>query len=231
LSATTALGQEQNARAVKFNVPVVPEAMRHIEMLTVPGYLAIALENNGFHPSISSRLVVRDRQSFQIRVGFVRFKGKKGQLSEYEAGVNLSLGVTDKEISVPVEVDTSSFSNGFLVVRAYPPLASFFPTDFLERVEIKIATLANLSAQRTMLAYLDRLAKEHQASGRGFEGVLEAIVLEAYNKGSGGVGRDYGEPEPFSDQLLLLATVGIWLIGFPIFLLFIRSRRKGARPA
>jgi hypothetical protein len=225
---------QQSANAVRFNIPVVPEAAKHLEILTVPGYLALALENNGFHPSVSSRLIVKDRESFQIRVGFVRYKGRKGDLYSYDTGVNLSLGVTDTEITVPVEVDTSSVSTGTLSVRAYPPLASFLPNEFLERVQLKISLLANLSSQRTMLAYFDRLAKEQQAKGRGFEGMLEAIALEAYNNSSGpgaGPRRDRGAAEPLSDQIILLATLAIWLIGFPIFLLFVRRRRKARQPA
>jgi hypothetical protein len=231
--ATPAFSQKSE-NAVRFNVPVVPEAARHLEMLTVPGYLALALENNGFHPSVSSRLIVKDRESFQIRAGFVRYKGRKGTVYSYDTGVNLSLGVTDQEITVPVEVDTSSVSTGMLSVRAYPPLASFLPNSFLQRVELKINMLANLASQRAMLAYFDRLAEQQQAKGRGFEGMLEAIALEAYNNSGGpgaGLRRDRGAAEPLSDQIILLATVAIWLIGFPIFLLFVRRRRKARQPA
>jgi hypothetical protein len=83
-----------------------------------------------------------------------------------------------------------------------------------------------------MLAYFDRLAKEQRDRKRGFDGMLEAIALEAYNRSGGPAapGRDRGEAEPFSDQLMLLATLAIWLIGFPVFLYIVRTRRKG-KPA
>jgi len=116
----------------------------------------------------------------------------------------------------------------------FPPLAKLVPQPFIERVEFKIRELANLQAQKNVLAYLDRIAKE-QGKKRGFDGMLEAIAFEAYNR-SGGPSvatpvRDRGEAEPLSDQIMLLATLAIWIIGFPVFLYFVRTRRKGQRPA
>ena len=65
--------------------------------------------------------------------------------------------------------------------------------------------------------------------------MLEAIALEAYNRSgepaTGATGRDRGEAEPLSDQVMLLATLAIWLIGFPVFLYFVRARRRRQRPA
>lgn len=220
--------------AIKFELPVVPEVARHLELLAVPGYAALALENNGLNPSLSSRLTVKDRESFQIRAGVVRYTGKKGALYLYEAGLNLSLGVGESSFTVPLEVDTSGVARGALVVRVYPPLARLLPQELVERIEFKIRSLADLQSQRKMVAYFERLANEQQAKGRGFEGMLEAIVLEAYNRSGSTVSgqplRDRGDAETLSDQAMLLATLAIWLVGFPVFLLFVRWRRKKQQP-
>jgi hypothetical protein len=216
--------------ALQFQVPVVPDVVRHVDMLTVPAYLALALENNGFQPSMSSRLVVKDRQTFQIKDGFVRYKGKKGAIYSYDAGVFVSLGITDKEITVPVEVDTSTIRTGKLLVSAYPPLADILPNELIDKIEMKVASLASLPVQRKILTYLDDLTEREDAKVRGFDGVLEAIAFEAYNKSDKRtLGRsNSGEAEPLSDQVLLLLTVAIWLIGFPVFLLVVRRQRKSA---
>ncbi len=221
---------QQGEDAVRLQIAVMPELARHLEFLAAPGYIALALENNGLYPSLSSRLILKDRESFQVRKGVVRFKGKKGALYLYEAGVNVQLGVVEQALTVPVEVDTESISKGTLMVRAYPPLKNLLPNDLTQRAEIKVAAILNTAAQQKLLAYLDRLTDEQRARGRGFDGVLEAIVLEAYNNsGSPGPGRDRGDAEPLSDQVLLLATAATWLIGLPAFLLYLRARRKRVR--
>jgi len=220
----------QSRDTIEFKIKVIPELARHLELLTAPGYLALAFENNGFYPSVSSRILVKDRESFQVRKGVVRYKGRNGPVYLYEAGVNLELGVVDKAFTVPVEVDTKAVSDGVVAVRAHPPLGGLLPNDLSQRAEFKIASFANIAAQQKLLAYLDRLSAQH--SKRGFDGMLEAIVLEAYNKSGGpGPARDRGEPEPLSDQIFLIATVAIWLIGLPILLLFVRIRRKRAGSA
>ena len=156
--------------AVKLSIPVVPEAARHIDFLTVPGYAALALENNGLHPSLSSRLIVKDRESFRIRTAVVRYQGKQGAVYSYDAGVNFSLGIGETELTLPVEVDTSGIAAGTLVVRIYPPLATLLPHEFVARVELKARLLADFESQRKLIGYLNRLAKEQQAKGAGFEG-------------------------------------------------------------
>jgi len=226
---------QQTSGVIRFEVPVLPEAARHLELLTVPSYLALALENNGMNPSLSSRLVIRNRESFQVKAGILRYTGRKGSVFNYEAGIHLSFGVGESSFTARVEVDTSALDKGTVAVRVFPPLARLIPQDFIERVEFKMRVLANLQAQRDMLTYFDRIAKEQRDRKRGFDGMLEAIAIEAYNRSGGpalaATGRDRGEAESLSDQAMLLATLAIWLIGFPVFLYIVRTRRKGQRPA
>ena len=42
---------------------------------------------------------------------------------------------------------------------------------------------------------------------------------------------DQGEAETLSEQMMLLATLVVWLVGFPVFLLFVRNRRTARQSA
>lgn len=226
--ASGAAAQQSGSPAITLEVPVLPEAAKHLELLALPAYLALVLENNGLNPSLSSRVTVKDRTTFSIRTGTVRFVERKGPVFRYEGTVAIPLGIAEAGFTVPVEVDTSALAQGKLVVRAYSGLSAVLPQTLIERVEFKVRALAGVDSQRKVLAYLDRLAQDQRVKDRGLEPMLEAIVFEAYNRGSPATGAvtDRGEAESLSDQVLLLITVAIWLLGFPIFLWFVRSRRK-----
>jgi len=216
--------------AITFRVPVVPETARYLDLLAAPSYLALALENNGFSPSLSSRMTLNSRESFQIKAGILTYTGRKGPVFDYDAGLNLSLGVSESKFTIPVEVDTSELSRGTIVVRVYPPLAKLFPRELIDRIDFKIRTLANLPAQHKVLDYLDQLAKAERARGRGFDGLLEAIAFDAYNHSivpsQAAPGCDRGEATPLSDQIVLLLTLAIWIVGFPVLVYYVRARRK-----
>jgi hypothetical protein len=226
--AAAASAQQSATPAITLELPVLPEAARHLDLLALPAYLALVLENNGLNPSLSSRVVVKDRTAFSIRAGTVRFVERKGSVFRYEGTVTIPLGLAEPGFTVPVDVDTSAIAQGKLVIRAYSGLSAVLPQALIERVEFKARALTGVESQRKVLAYLDRLAQEHRAKERGLEPILEAIIFEAYNRGgpaaAGAI--DRGQPEALSDQALLLITVAIWLLGFPVFLWFVRSRRK-----
>jgi hypothetical protein len=224
---------QETGAPLQFTVPVLPAAAKYLEMLEMPPYLALALENNDLSPSLSSRLEIVNRRSFRIRAGVLTFVKRKDALFTYEAGVNLSLGVGDAKFTIPVEVDVSGLARGNVVVRLFPPLAKMLPKDLVDRIEFKIRTLANLQAQRKLLAYLDGLSKEQASLGRGRDGLIEAILLDAYARKPQAIaaGGDRGRAEAHSDQAILIITLAIWIIGFPVFLFFVRTRRKEQRAA
>ena len=165
----------QSRDAVTFRVPVLPESARYLDLLAAPGIAALALENNDLYPSLSSRLVIKDREGFTIRSGVVRYIGRKAEVYSYKAGFNLPLVSGESTLTFPVEVDTGSAAKGMVVIRMYPPLAKLLPEDLLQRVEFKIRSLADLHSQRKLLTYLDRVSKEQKAKGRGFDGVAEDL--------------------------------------------------------
>jgi hypothetical protein len=189
------------------------------------------LENNGLKPSQLSRPRVHSRESFEIKGGVIRYTDRSGEVFRYDAGIDLTLGAGEPSFKVRVEVDTSALKDGTVELRVYSPVVKLIPKDIVNRLEFKLHTLANLQVQRDMLAYFDRISKE-QDRKRGLDGMLEAIALEAYNgSGPAASGRDRGGAEPLSDQVMLLGTLAIWLIGFPVFLFIVRTRRKNQRPA
>lgn len=230
--AAPTAGAERVGDAIVLRVPALPDAARHLKLLEYPSFLALALENNGFSPSLSSRLAIKDRTEFEIRSASVRFAGRKGQVYRYEAVVKLPMGGSAAVLRVPVEVDTSALESGSLVVRVYAPLSSLLPADLLERIEFKLRALASDPAQRQMVRYLDEVAGR-QKPGGGIDPVLEAILVEAYNRGTptASTGRDVGDAEPLAEQYALIATLAIWLIIVPLLILgwTRHSRRRGKR--
>jgi hypothetical protein len=80
-----------------------------------------------------------------------------------------------------------------------------------------------------MVSYLDGLPQKLPAAG-ALDPRLEAIITEAYNRGSATVvlGKDSGEATPLSEQIGLILTLAIWLIGLPIVMI-LRYRRNMRR--
>lgn len=229
--AWLALAHEASGAAapVVFKLPAHPSLERHVELLAYPSYLALALENNGFKPSISSRLIVRDRSSFEIRGASVRYLGRKGPVFRYEGRLNLHVGGAESAVSVPVEVDTAVLASGTVTIRVYSPLAALLPKELLDRIEFKIRSFTDAAVQQRILQYLDEVKK--RAPGAGVDGMLEAILIEAYNRDApvAAGGRDTGDAEPLAEQWALITTLLIWLVAVPA-LIVLRLRRPG-KPA
>jgi hypothetical protein len=218
-----------DAASIAFKVPALPALERHVELLAFPSYLALALENIGVKPSQSSRLVVRDRSSFQIRDASLRYLERKGPVFRYEGRLNLRVGGAESVVSVPVEVDTAALASGTVTIRVYSPLSALLPKDLLDRIEFKIRSFADAAVQQRMSQYLDEAVS--RSPGRGMDAMLETILIEAYNRGVpvAAGGRDTGDAEPLSDQWALIATLLIWLVAVPA-LFVLRLRRRG-KPA
>lgn len=217
------------ATPIVFQVPALPSLERHVELLAFPSYLALALENNGLKPSYSSRLIVHDRASFEIREASVRYLGRKGPVFRYEGRLKLQVGGAESAVSVPAELDTATLSTGTLTLRLYSPLSTLLPQELLDRIDFKIRSFADAAVQQRMLQYLDEVRK--RAPGASLDAMLETILVEAYNRGApvAAGGRDVGDAEPLSDQWALIATLLIWLVAVPALIVF-RWRRRG-KPA
>jgi hypothetical protein len=226
--ASSFAGAQSGRSAIRFEIPVLPQAERHLGMLAVPGFAALALENNGFYTSVSSRMIIKSREEFQVRTATLRYTGKKGAVYSYDVGATLFLGIGETTLTFPVEIDATDVRSGKVTIQVYSPLAGILPQELIDRIEFKIRANASLQSQRKLLDYFDRLTREHGAAGS--ERVLEAIAFDAYNRGSyatasGGERRD---ANVLSDVAILITIASIWLIGFPIFLLLYRRRQRQA---
>lgn len=219
--------------SIRFEIPVLPALQKYAELLSVPGLLAVALENNGLSPSMSSKLQIREGgKAVEIRNANLRFVSRKDSQFMFEASVTLNLGVSESKLSFPVSIDLSQVVSGKGVVTISPPLARLFPSELIDRIRLKTQLIANASAQQKILHYLDGLSKSVPV-GSSTSALFEPILVDAYNKGGGpslGGGRDAGDAIPLSDQWLLLITLLIWLVLAPGFLLYQRFRPARVKP-
>src|SRR5450759_2207347 len=209
------------ANVVSFEIAVIPNVNRYLELLAYPAYVAVALENNGLNPINSSRVIIRDGQTLQFRNVVVRYLERKDAVYRYEALIEWELGVTQASFKMPIEIDVAAISKDSISVRVYPPLAKLFPEELVDLIRIMVQSIATPEAQKKMLDYLDELAKKQRAES-GVYGLIEQIMIHAYNQTAGSpsasVGREPGDAEPLSDQVLLLITLMIWVVA-PLTLL------------
>ena len=182
---------------------------------------------------MSSKLEIRDfGRILKVRNGEMRFVDKKGSLYKYEATLSINLGINTSKLVFPVVVDLSQIALGKLVVSASPPLANLLPVELIDRIRNKAIMVANPSAQKIMIEYLDSLTKSASGNRVNASSLIETILIDAFNKGGGAYefgARDVGEAVPLSDQWMLILTFLIWLICVPAYLLFLRFKmqRKG----
>lgn len=227
LALVPAAGQAANE--IKFEIPVLPGFQRHIPLLEYPGFIGILLENNDLPPTLSSRMVVAQRgKEVAAKNVVIRYKDKQGNSYAYDA--DLSLGLGKASIGFAVTVDVSSLSAGKVVVVADLPLAVLISNEKRQRMQAKVAKLANVSAQQRILDYLDQ---RWERSAKDPAPLLQAILVDAYNR-SGGAGiarHDFGDAVPVSEQWMLLITIAVWFVLLPIALLVRRLRRPRAKPA
>lgn len=227
IAVLSTTGPAAAQQPVTVRIPVLPEFARHVEMARHPAYLALALENVGAVPSYSNRMVIRDRTALAIGPASVRFVGMKGDILQYEAQLDLGRLGGGASITVPVEADVGSIKDGHVVVRGYPPLSGLVPDEMMAKVEFKIRALANATVQKSLIDYLDERGRR---SATGLDGVLEAILIEAYNRGPpvGADRPDTGDAVPLIEQAALLATIVIWFVMVPL-VLWLRRWRSSRR--
>jgi len=227
-----AQAEKKPPNALQFVIPVVPGVERHLELLAYPPYLVVALENNGITPSNLSRVMIVDGHTVQFKNAFLRFHEKKGPRFIYQAKIELEIGNVKTGFNLRAEVDTSELlKQGKVIVRVYTPLAKFLPEPLIDKIRLKIESLTGEAVQKKMLFYFDDLEKR-RPQGSGIFGTLELILIQGYNTGSSarlGEGREPGDAEPFSEQILFLATLAIWFIVVPLVALLIYLWRKSKR--
>ena len=234
------------SKAINFEVPISPALFLYIDpLLVAPSYAVLALENSGLAVSLSQPVKLLSRESFQVGFGKISYQKKKNNVYFYTVSLLLPLG---KEITFPVEIDVPVMSKGFLKIRAYPEILGLIPQDMILRADSKLQMLSNLNSQEQLIEYL----YSDKRRGRKLEEKVDSkfydtIAFDAYNllsinnsqlldpisvsgaaQSGARVGffKRNGFAEPTSDQISLIWTIVIWLVGFPIYIFLIRRQRK-----
>ncbi len=218
--------------AVSIEIDVLPTARRYVELAAHPPYLAVALKNNGFSPSDSGLLIIKDKRTLRFKNAELAFVRRDQDVFHYRATVEWSIGPAQSKFEIPIHADVSRIGDGKVTVRAYPPLARFFPDELKNKLRLKVQSLAAPAVQKRMLEYLDALPGSNPGNLE-IPRMSERIMFDAYNlaavaPGLAG-GREPGDAEPLADQMMLLATLVIWLIAVPGFLAVRAWRRRKRR--
>jgi len=235
--AIPCLAAEKNREVISFDVSALPELRRHLDLFAYPPYLAVALENCGLTISKSKPLDIVDRTTVKIGNASVHFLSRKGLIFSYEVVLKVSTGVADVNVHLPTEIDAMEIDSGKVVIRIRPPMMNLITKGLMDRIAQKMGASANsqsrMQSQKLLVAYLDALATRGAPSG-GLDATMEAIMIDAYKRISFAPSgympdKDVGEAEPLSDQLMLLATLFIWVVMVPLGIAITRYRRRKSR--
>ena len=203
----------QTQDAMTLEIPVLPEARRHIALLEYPPYLALALDNIGVKLTSSDKITIPDANSLQYKNMVLRYVHRNGSVYSYEASLEWGIG------TLPIEVDLSKLDKGKINVRIFLPAAKLLPQDLTDRIQLKMQRLADVAVQRKLLAYFDDLQKK-SGPASGMEAIFNLILVQAYNNQAATIGsfvsRGPDDAESWSDQLLLLITLIFWLVIVPL---------------
>jgi len=218
---------------LSFDVPVMSGAERYSELLEYPSYLAVALENAGVKPSNAARVVFVDARSLAFRNLSVSYESRRGPVYIYRARIEWHLGVSQVTFDLPVEVDTGAAPAGRVTVRVLQRGNTLLPASLVDRMSLKLNSLAAPQLQSQVMRYLDTAAANRRAAD--ISGLLERILIDAYNLPAAGTssgGREPGDAEPVKDQALLIASLLIWMVAVPGalgFALYFRQRKTSRR--
>lgn len=220
LAAMVAPAVAADRQAVSFELVVLPGAQRYVELAAYPSYLAVALKNNGFSPSQSGLLILKDGRTLRFMNAELTFVKQDKGVFHYKTTLEWSFGVGQSKFEIPAQVDMSKVGDGKVVVGFSPPLANLFPEKVTDALRRRIQSLAAPAVQKRMLEYFDGLPGSKDArldTARMFERImLDAYNLAAVAPGLSGA-REPGDAEPLADQWMLLTTLAIWLVIVPGF--------------
>lgn len=215
----------QAENEIRLDLPVLPAVRQYIDLLPYPAYLALAMENNGIGLAQAGRVEVLDGHGVVIRNIVVKFVRRNGPVFSYEATVDWP-GFSTEAFRVPVDIDVSGAPGGRVRIALRPPLAKLLSQEIIDRIQLRIQTLADTAVQQKVIAYLDSVSAGSREGARA--AMFERILIDGYNRGRAGTppGKEPGDAEPLSDQLLLIVTLIIWLVIVPVALLLRRWRHR-----
>lgn len=211
-----AYGQDRSAQ-IQAEIKVRPEFARYTNLLMAPSYLLVAADNIHASPLAGGRISIKDAASFRYRYVQVRFTGTDGAVYRYEADIEWNFALGTATLTALIDLDTSHLSDGRARLRVHFPLAALLPSELIDRIQNKLARLADLNQQDRILAYLARQQARIDSAPAPKPTLFELLLLDEYNQSVtlGSNVREPGDAETLSDQALFLLTVLIWLIAVP----------------
>ncbi len=207
-------GGSGRQEGVLFEVPIDRHVAAYIPLLRRPALIAVALENAGLSPA---RVHVLDGGRACM------YKGALLQFNYEDRGVyyysfHVDIGVL---FGVKVEFDSRRIGGGRGGVRIHFPADKMFSDRLRDWVSTKVQMVTRLEVQAAMVRYLDQLTGRGNGDALSDSSLYTAILIDGYNR-STGKGRNVREPGdavPLSDQWMFFATLFIWLILLPSFLI------------
>ena len=200
---------------LKFQIKVVENTSKFVDLLQYPSYLAVAFENSGIRATNAGRVILVDRENLQFRNVSVKFLEKKGGLIKYMSHIQWDLSMTKVTIDIPFEIDLRRLDEKIVEVSFYPKGSALLPDALVQKMQMKILAVASLEAQQAIINYLQKISNKNK---RGIEGMLETILIDSYNLpviSSGDGCKEFGDAEQLKDQYNLLATILIWFLLLP----------------
>ena len=200
---------------LNFQIKLVENAPRFVDLLQYPSYLAVALENSGIRATNAGRIVLVDRENLQFRNVSIRFIEKRDGLIKYTSHIQWDLAMTQLTLDIPFEVDLSKINEKIVEVRFYPKGSALLPDSLIQKMQMKIQAIASQEAQNAIINYLQKIASKNK---RGMDGMLESILIDSYNLpivSYGDGSKEFGDAEPLKDQYYLLATILLWFLLLP----------------
>lgn len=218
----TGLAQARGGDEIlKFEIPISPDIAQYIFLLETPSYAALALQNSGLTLSLSKPLHILSRTTFEVGPGKIKYVNKKEGVFKYDVFLTLPLG---KQVVFSLEVDSDRLALGLLKIHLDLPLAGLIPREWIEKVESKLLALSNANAQKQLIDYLAKIDVKQNNKISQID-TLDRIAFDAYVQAGLSSMEDAGSSESVSDQTMLIASIIIWLVCFPAFLIVVRRKR------
>lgn len=212
---------ERENGVLLYNIPVVSEAGRFIDILEYPTYVAIALQNNGIRVAELYEVKIGNYRNFAIKGTEFNFIKRDGGNFYYQVQLGRNIASRMLLPMVDVAVNTSELSNGIVVFRVASPIVNVLPESVKDIIKGKINDLASVDNQKKVLKYFEKLSNSGFRDNE-IQNIVDGIMVDAYNAHVNESGIIYMEgivPSPMYQYSTLIYIVTAFIIIIPIFML------------
>lgn len=227
LSAHVVWGDDKLESIAHIKIPVIDGVEKYLDILNVPAYLAVALDNAGLGIGVEHNLNIESDKIFDWNGVSVEYIKRNGKIFFYDVNFITSFGKVLPEVRL--KLDASNVNRGFFSVDIYSKYASVLLEKIATRFEPKVLMMFNTENQSRMMGYLQKINSRRDNKKFNFN---EAILIEGYNNRS-----FYQETSSSSSEsgnksknlIVLLYTITVALIIIPLYassLCFKKSEKK-----